>query len=692
MRFLQFVTRCVSHHYLLPRCVCHAPVVTSETYSLDFHRMWLMSPKRTMASRGQNGGTSLSILCLTPRSTQVRTIQTDNSKTCMDADDVMEEDFGTLSQRYSSRAAFRKTSPDFQNLKHAEVEVEKKEAVQLSKRTRRNSPYWYFLQCKSKIKEGKLAEALELFEVKMLQEEHLQPEESNYTVLIGGCGRAGYVKKAFRLYSDMKKRGLEPTDATYTALFNACAESPWKDSGLEHALKLRQELRDKNIQLNLITYQSLMKVCALCSDLQSCLEVFKEIVQKGHIITTDTFNILLMGCIKDKMLGFRYSLQVWRQMLCLGLKPNINTYNLLLRAVKDCGIGDPAVASEVLLSSKNPFLKARSGKPRQGKKENITNKITEREVEMLQHQLLLGSPTDSKESSLNGVHESARVKRTSSPLPSEPVSLHLKTIPSDSVQHLPNLLNPNVDTSMVVSLGNIISPSDRLALIGDMEGVLKMMQEDNVIPTVKTFTQLAEVLRPDSQLESTLLNIMDSLNIHADVTFFNTLVKKKSKMLSLQSAKESLSILHQRGIAPNIQTFCNLAIACHKREDGLQLLEDMTICGISPNNYIYSSLINVATKHLDYIYITDILRDMKKRNIAPNEVVIRQLEFAAQYPPKFDRYKSKNVFLEKIDGFRGYYNRWLDWMSATETPHPWEKYRTTTKFKKHGLSPEEERA
>ncbi|XP_006859796.1 PREDICTED: pentatricopeptide repeat-containing protein 1, mitochondrial [Chrysochloris asiatica] len=644
-------------------------------------------------TRGREGPSWLRALGLTGQRNQkdMGAFSSDLSQpgptAAVDKEEEEEERFGTLSNKYSSRRMFRKSTAQLYNLQLKEQSMEDDKEKGLEPKPWRgpqNTPHWYFFQCKRLIKEGKLAEALDLFERQMLQEERLQPLECNYTVLIGGCGRVGYLKKAFRLYNDMKKRNLEPSDSTYTALFNVCSESPWKESALQSALKLRQQLRARNIPLSLKTYHALLKMAAMCSDLRMCLDVLKEIIHKGHVVTEETFNLLLMGCIQDKKTGFRYALQVWRQMLSLGLQPSLHGYNLLLGAARDCGLGDSAVATELLFRPLGEAVLlqppgARWRRARRTAQAVVGGIVSARlHVEALERQLFL-EPSLGLKGSPESRETRAQCEVDTVEEPDHTVALTPVTQQSPPSGLEVNLLALGAVPPAVVSLGTVATPADRLALMGGIDGFLGNMLEHGLQPSIKTLTLLAEVVAPGSPSESSLLATLDKNHIEADVTFFNTLIRKKSRLGDLEGAKALIPVLAKRGLIPNLQTFCNLAIGCRRPEDGLQLLADMQKSQMTPNTHVYSALINAAVKRLDYAYLIDILKDMRQNNVPVNEVVIRQLEFAAQYPPTFDRYKGKNTYLEKIDGFRAYYKQWLQVMPAEEMPHPWEKFRTKPK-------------
>ncbi|XP_053332566.1 LOW QUALITY PROTEIN: pentatricopeptide repeat-containing protein 1, mitochondrial [Clarias gariepinus] len=576
--------------------------------------------------------------------------------------------FGDCSRTFSSRMSFRKSSPEQRDAKYSEPEVEQDEPDNFRsrpKRRRRNTPYWYLLQCRKLLKREKLSEALSLFEDEMLKEERLQPEEYNYTVLIGGCGRAGYIKKAFKLYNDMKKRGLEPSAAAYTALFNACAQSPWKQSGLEQALKLRQELRRKNIPLNAITHHALLKTLARAGDLRACLQVLREMLQSGQAVTQETFHYLLMCCVEDKEQGFRLALQVWHQMLSAGIKPDVQNYNILLRAARDCGIGDPALASRLLLRGRDesaPMLPARTrGRRSRPSEEEKEEACLPRllDVDVFESRVLPDTHLTLDSDSTLTQPDASSPSCLSSTLKSPPV---------------PNLLDPSTCQSDVVALATVSTASDRLALIGDLDGFLSKMYSDGLKPSVKTLTLLADVTEPGVQSAHSLIGAAEEGGVKLDVGFFNTLIRRAAKAGDVDGVKAVRALMLDSKLRVNAQTFCCLALACRSHEDALQLLTDMETCGVAVNAHVFSALIGQAARRLDYVWLHELLQQMHQMQVSPNDIIIKQLEFAAQYPPNYDKYKSKNTYLDKIDGFRGFYKQWLEFMPAQETPHPWEKY------------------
>jgi len=108
----------------------------------------------------------------------------------------------------------------------------------------------------------------------------------------------------------MKQHDLSPEDPTYTALFNACSNSPWPADGLSRANDLCQQMTEEDYTPNMMTYNAMIKAYARCGDVKSAFAAADEAVAAGHAPDAATYSSLLMACIADPSAGLKLAIEV----------------------------------------------------------------------------------------------------------------------------------------------------------------------------------------------------------------------------------------------------------------------------------------------------------------------------------------------------------------------------------------------
>lgn len=158
---------------------------------------------------------------------------------------------------------------------------------------------------KDHFKAKRVKEAIEVLEQRMLKEDRAKPDKYIYNLLISGCAKAGYTRKAFSLFTKMRQRGLQVTPGTYTSLFNACANAPSTADGLGRAQQLREIMLEKGHQPTAVNYNVMIKAFGRCGDVKTAYLLADEMMERQMEVDTRTFNFLLQACASDAEYGFR---------------------------------------------------------------------------------------------------------------------------------------------------------------------------------------------------------------------------------------------------------------------------------------------------------------------------------------------------------------------------------------------------
>lgn len=388
------------------------------------------------------------------------------------------------------------------------------------------------------VNQKRIKEAIDVLEVRMLKEDRVKPVNYIYNILIGACADVGYTKKAFRLYNDMKRRALNITGDTYTCLFNACANSPWPLDGLKNAKHLRTLMIEKGIEPNLTNYNAMIKAFGWCGDLPTAFQIADEMMQKKIKIRVHTFNHLLHACISDKNNGLRHALIVWRKMIKMREKPNVYTFNLMLKCVKDCNLGSKDDIIEMINLIQGTMPQVKNNDQLELIKRDEILKIGSKEKTLTQ---LDAAPIVNREIVIPTRDENAVTVKN----PEEKVTTYsLNKLVKAKLKNrtVPNLLSRILIMDQVTGLQEVHTVQDKFAIVGGQEDFLKEMQVYSVKPNIKTFTQMLPLLENNTEAENILLKEMKASDIKADIDFYNTLIKKRCLRLDYDAANVSVSL------------------------------------------------------------------------------------------------------------------------------------------------------
>ncbi|CAK9816925.1 Pentatricopeptide repeat-containing protein 1, mitochondrial [Anthophora plagiata] len=454
----------------------------------------------------------------------------------------------------------------------------------------------------------------------LMKENGERPSRYIYKLLISAHAMQGDMKQCFALFRSMKQKGIISSPNVYTSLINACAETTDTSKALERLTYLREYFHSRQIELNKFHYTTLIKAYSRHKQVLTAFEVADEAKDKG-IFTSATFAALFHAAIADRESGLKYALILWHKMRMSQIKPNIQHYNLLLRAIRDTQFGDLKV-NDILI-------------PGAMKTQIQVNEVARPD--------LLSSP----------------------PVLNTSVVSALKYYKTDTPDTDDSCKTDDKYALLSENLNKILS-ENRLILFGGVDKILKQMKDEGVKPNVKTFTILLELLSPTVEAEKCFLKNLQENHFIPDPTFLNILIKRRSLRRKYEDAKAVLNEFQIHHLMPNIQTFEALAYGCTRQRDGIELLEQINAIGYATDNVVLEKLLYNACYYKNFGYVSYLMNYILKHQIAPSKKILEILE-------KFDglllelttdedqyRYRTMNKIRKDYNKFKISYENWKE--------------------------------
>ncbi|KAK9150699.1 hypothetical protein Syun_009008 [Stephania yunnanensis] len=149
----------------------------------------------------------------------------------------------------------------------------------------------------------------------------------SWTALIGGYAEKGDVDEGFALFLAMEATGEKPDAVTLVAVLSVCGQA----GTLELGRWIHEYATSNGLGKNVIVCNALLDMYSKCGSMSEACEVFLSISER----TIVTWTTMITGYALNG--EFKLALDVFSQMVVLGLRPNHLTFLAVLQACAHAG-------------------------------------------------------------------------------------------------------------------------------------------------------------------------------------------------------------------------------------------------------------------------------------------------------------------------------------------------------------------
>ncbi|KAG0296424.1 hypothetical protein BGZ96_009507 [Linnemannia gamsii] len=164
-------------------------------------------------------------------------------------------------------------------------------------------------------KNGKLDDAITL----VMESPKSRQNEVVWNHLIQESSKLGKINQSWQLLNDMKKRGFEPSERTFTILLNSLAINASSPNSVERARALYDQIQESTQDLTPTTVHTnaLLKVCTRQHDYTALQEIYSSMSKSGDnapdVITYST--VINAYARKGGDEGFEAAWKVWEDLV-----------------------------------------------------------------------------------------------------------------------------------------------------------------------------------------------------------------------------------------------------------------------------------------------------------------------------------------------------------------------------------------